>query len=113
MAIDRYTSVEDNLAAVAATLSYIRGIERHGGAEILDRAFQGFTALPEKAGGRSWRDVFGVGPNDHLNVDAIRTRFNALAHQRHPDKNNQSKESEEAFRELIWARDQALREADR
>jgi len=46
MAIDRYDRVADNLAAVAATLDGMRVIERHGGAEILDRAYQGFTALP-------------------------------------------------------------------
>src|SRR5690606_2593615 len=45
MAIDRYDRVADNLAAVAATLEAMRAIERHGGAEILERAFTGFTAL--------------------------------------------------------------------
>jgi hypothetical protein len=44
--IDQYTKVTDNLAAIAATLEAMRAIERHGGAEILDRAFTGFTALP-------------------------------------------------------------------
>jgi hypothetical protein len=46
MAIDQYTTVADNLAAIAATLDAMRAIERHGGAQILDRAFTGFTALP-------------------------------------------------------------------
>lgn len=106
MAIDGYTSVADNLAAIAASLAALRTVERHGGAEILDRAFRGFAALPERASGRSWRQVFGVGMNDHLNADAVRTRFNALAHKHHPDKGG----SEEAFQELMWAREQALAE---
>jgi hypothetical protein len=46
MAIDLYTSVAGNLAAVAATIDAMRAIERHGGAQILKRAFQGFKALP-------------------------------------------------------------------
>ena len=46
MAVDRYDRVADNLAAIAATLEAMRAIERHGGAEILDRAFTGFVALP-------------------------------------------------------------------
>lgn len=46
IAVDQYTHVEDNLAAIAATLDAMRAIERHGGAEILQRAFTGFTALP-------------------------------------------------------------------
>lgn len=107
MAIDRYVRVADNIAAIAATLEAMRAIERHGGGEILGRAFQGFAALPERAGGRGWREVFKVGPNDHLTADAIRTRFNALAHQVHPDKPGGSREK---FEELIWARDAALRE---
>jgi hypothetical protein len=45
MAIDLYTTVAGNLAAVAATIDAMRAIERHGGAQILKRAFQGFTAL--------------------------------------------------------------------
>jgi hypothetical protein len=46
IAVDIYDSVEDNLAAVAATIDAMRAIERHGGAQILKRAWQGFTALP-------------------------------------------------------------------
>ena len=36
----------DNRSAIEASLEAMRAIERHGGAEILDRAFQGFQALP-------------------------------------------------------------------
>jgi hypothetical protein len=54
MAIDRYDRVQDNLAAIAATLDAMRAIERHGGATILDRAFQGFVALPAP---RAWWQV--------------------------------------------------------
>lgn len=46
MAIDLYTWVSDNIAAIAATIAAMRAIERHGGATILNRAFQGFQALP-------------------------------------------------------------------
>ena len=46
MAIDIYATVAGNLGAVAATISAMRAIERHGGAQILMRAFQGFKALP-------------------------------------------------------------------
>lgn len=46
MAVDLYDTVAGNLAGVAATLDAMRAIERHGGAQILKRAFQGFKALP-------------------------------------------------------------------
>jgi len=60
MAIDRCDRVEDNLAAIAATLEAMRAIERHGGAEILDRAFTGFVALPSL---EQWFQVLGVWRN--------------------------------------------------
>lgn len=45
MAIDIYNRIADNIAAVAATLDAMRAIERHGGATIMKRAWQGFKAL--------------------------------------------------------------------
>lgn len=63
MAIDRYTRVAQNIAALAATIDAMRAIERHGGAAILDRAFTGFTALPAPivAGmKRDWQVVLGL-----------------------------------------------------
>lgn len=46
MAIDLYMTVAGNLAAVSATIEAMRAIERHGGAQVLKRAFEGFKALP-------------------------------------------------------------------
>jgi len=46
VAVDRYFTVADNLAAIAATLDAMRAIERHGGAVVMERAFSGFDALP-------------------------------------------------------------------
>lgn len=83
MAIDQYLKVADNLAAVAATLDAMRAIERHGGAQILDRAFTGFAALPAP-GSRSWREVIGVGPNVR-DVAEVRAAFRRRARLHHPD----------------------------
>jgi hypothetical protein len=106
MAIDRYTMVADNLAAIAATLEAMRAIERHGGAQILDRAFTGFAALPEKAS-QPWRDVLGLKANVPVSKDAVIGRFRELAKQHHSDIPGGS---DEKMRELIAARDQALDE---
>lgn len=84
MAIDQYSTVEDNLAAIAATLDAMRAIERHGGAVILERAFTGFTALPAPAAGREWWEELGV-PRSSTK-DHIRAAFRALASLHHPDK---------------------------
>ena len=108
MAIDRYDRVADNLAAVAASLEALRAIERHGGGAILDRAFVGFAQLPAAIiTQRPWREVFHVGPDDHLNTDAIKTRFSALARKLHPDKHGGSHDE---MTELNAARAAALAE---
>lgn len=88
MAIDRYMSVADNLAAVAATLDAMRAIERHGGARILERAFTGFDALPApgKTSKRSWRQVFGFTDTQAVRADLLRGTYRLLAAKLHPDR---------------------------
>ena len=86
MAIDQYYKVEENLAAIAATLDAMRAIERHGGAQILDRAFTGFTALPTPVAARTWREVFGWSEHKTPIPGEIRARFRELASVRHPDR---------------------------
>lgn len=101
MAIDMYDRVADNLAAIAATLAAMRAIERHGGATILDRAFLGFAALPEKAS-QPWRDVLGI-TTPTPTLETIRDRFRILAVMHHPDKGG----DREKFEEIVRAREAA------
>jgi DnaJ domain len=81
MAIDRYDRVQDNLAAIAATLEAMRAIERHGGAEILDRAFTGFVALPAP---EQWFNVLGV--SIQATHEQIEEAYRKLAMKHHPDR---------------------------
>lgn len=90
MAIDIYDRVADNLAAVAATLDAMRAIERHGGAQILDRAFTGFTALPAPGARRTWREVMGFVPGEPVDLETLRIRYRKLASTRHPDRDGGS-----------------------
>jgi len=90
MAIDQYLKVEENLAAIAATLDAMRAIERHGGAQILDRAFTGFTALPAPSQGRKWRDVLEVPVGWNVSLEDVKDRCRRLARERHPDRANGS-----------------------
>jgi hypothetical protein len=101
MAIDRYDRVQDNLAAIAATLSAMRAIARHGGAEILDRAFTGFVALPSPA---QWWHVLGFETAKGLSAADIERRYKELAMQRHPDRGGDN----DAMAELNWARESGL-----
>lgn len=100
MAIDRYDRVQDNLAAIAATLGYMRGIDRHGGASILDRAFQGFVALPAP---RAWWQVLELA--DHRATRAqITDAHRRLAMKHHPDRGGDP----DRMSDINAARDQGL-----
>lgn len=104
MAIDRYTTVADNIAAVAATLDAMRAIERHGGAEVLDRAFSGFLALPEKAS-QPWRDVLGIhGPV--VSRDTVLAKSRDLLLANNPDQGG----DRDKYETIIEARKRALAE---
>lgn len=99
IAIDAYHRVRDNLAAIAATLEAMRAIQRHGGAQILERAFTGFDALPAP---KKWWDILEVRQDASLEI--IETNFRRLARDRHPDTGG----SNAAMAELNEARAAAL-----
>ncbi|MDF3821681.1 J domain-containing protein [Leptospira sp. 96542] len=109
MAIDRYSDVAQNLAALAATIEAMRAIERHGGAAILDRAFTGFTALPAPVVAstkRSWRDVLEYGNGPATEAEITRN-YRVLAKDYHPDRPGGSTDK---MAELNAARDEAMQE---
>jgi hypothetical protein len=89
-AADQYSRVEDNLWAIAKSLEALRAIERYGVAQVMDRAFSGFAALPEKSVTRTCWDVLGLLP-DACEV-ALRSQYKKLAQLLHPDQNGGSQE---------------------
>lgn len=105
MAIDQYHRLADNLAAIAATLSAMRAIERHGGAKILERAFTGFEALPApgQTSALHWKDVLG---HDIKNVEQLENAYARRRSEAHPDKGG----STDAFHDVQIAYEQARRE---
>lgn len=118
VACDRWRSVDENIRAVGLTLGALRGLERWGASGVLDRAFQGFKALPggdtaaAPALRRPWPAVLGVEhlvgtlANDELLVIA-ETKFRKLAREMHPDAPTGNAE---AFIELSDAIGQARKE---
>lgn len=107
LACDSYNRVEDNVWAIAKSLDAMRAIERWGTKEIMDRAFTGFAALPEKGTARTPWDVFGMVENTTSREQAY-ARFRQLAQLLHPDKNGGAAEG---FHELndAWEKIKAIK----
>jgi hypothetical protein len=103
-ACDRWDLVKDNMRAIQKTIEAMRGIERWGASDMLERAFSAFEALPPPAK-RTWREVLNFGVGEVRKWD-IETSYRALSKERHPDTGG----SVEAFQELQNAREQALKE---
>ncbi len=85
LSCDRYTTVGDNLRAVALSIEAIRGLERWGTKDMVRAAFRGFRALPAlgETSGRSWWVILGVDPDaTRAEIDEA---FRQLARSRHPD----------------------------
>lgn len=57
LACDQYAELHDNIRAIGKTVEAMRGIERCGASDMLDRAFTGFTAL---AAPETWWQILGV-----------------------------------------------------
>lgn len=81
---DMYLRIEDNLAAVAATLEALRTIERHG-SQMFEAAFTGFDALPspDHVVSRSWRDVLDYYGNSKSEAATCYQRKRKSAHPDH------------------------------
>lgn len=98
-ACDRWNKVEDNIRAIEKTIEAIRGIERWGASEMMERAFTAFEALPAP---KSCWEVLGVRPG--ASADDINGAYRQKARAAHPDAGG----SDVAMAELNRARDEAL-----
>lgn len=83
LACDRWTKVEDNLRAIELAISALRGLDRWGCSQILERAFQGFTALPAPAMPKEWWDILECRRDSSM--EAIEANYRRLAKDAHPD----------------------------
>ncbi len=85
-ACDRWTKVEDNIQAIRKTIEALRGIERWGSSEMLNRIYRGFKALPESGTAtqnQAWWVVLQVSPDAPLKE--IEKAYRARAKEIHPD----------------------------
>ena len=88
-ACDKWSTVQDNMRAIHKTIEAIRGIERWGASEMMERAFSAFDALPPP---KSWRDTFA----DVSTREDLKSRYHEKAKKVHPDSGG----SEAAMAEL-------------
>jgi hypothetical protein len=102
-ACDKYRYTRDNIYAIAKTIEALRGIERWGASDMMERAFTGFVGLPEKAS-QPWREILDL-PQD-ATVAEIETSFRTLAKVNHPDNGG----NRDRFEAIVAARKQALAE---
>ncbi len=98
---DMYMRIEDNIAAIAATIEALRTIERHG-SQMFEAAFSGFDGLPspDHVVSRSWRDVLDYYGDDYAEAKRAYQLARKAAHTDHGG-------SSDAFNEVQIAWGQA------
>jgi hypothetical protein len=104
-ACDQYRFTRDNVYAIGKTIEALRGIRRWGASDMMERAFRGFTALPEKAE-QGWRYDLGFGEQQSVTPEDVKVAFRSLAHIHHPDKGG----NPERFSDLCRAKENALKD---
>lgn len=99
LACDRWSTVPDNIAAIAAHIEALRGQERWGVA-TMKQAFAGHVALPSP---EQWWQVLGVRQDaSDAEIDAA---YRAKMRDAHPDTGG----SEDEAKRLNWARAEGKR----
>jgi len=85
MCCDQYRRVWENVYALARSIDALRGIDRWGCSDFIEKAFSGFTALPapEQEKEQSWWEVLGV--TKDASEEEIKNAFRTLAKIHHPD----------------------------
>ena len=109
-ACDRWSVICHNMHSITKTIEAMRGIERWGASDMLERAFKGFVAIEHQAT-ETWREVLQIGPHQEGHAKEwwlakAEHNFRVLASAAHPDKGG----SAQKMTRLIKARDQAREE---
>lgn len=76
MARDAFARPEDNIRDIYLALRDMRSLELHGGSMMVDRAFEGFTALPPPES--HWK-ILDMAENGQKTRDAIMAAFKFAA----------------------------------
>lgn len=90
---DKWRTHAENMTAIARTVEAMRGMDRWGVGQVIERAFAGFAALPSgtvppASVVRPWRDVLGgVWPELDMGELLVlaKSRYRKLIADAHPD----------------------------
>jgi hypothetical protein len=91
LACDQWDMVGDNLHAIALSIAALRGLERWGAGQILERAMHAFEALPHLHAEAPWYVTLGV--DSKATMEQIRQARMALARKYHPNNGTQPDEA--------------------
>lgn len=89
LACDKFAKREANMRAITKTIDAIRGIERWGSSDLMERAFTGFAQLGHESG-RKWWDVLGCASDAPRHV--IESHYLRRRSATHPDKGGDAAE---------------------
>lgn len=95
-ACDQYLTVADNTQAIRKTIEALRGIERWGASDMMEKAFKGFIAIEPPS--TDWRSV--------LDSNDPQGSYKRLRSAHHPDKGGDSSK----FNQIQRAYEQFLSE---
>lgn len=104
-ACDRWRLVKDNIRSIQKTIEAMRGIERWGASDMMERAFSAFEALPAPDRRKDWREALGFPSGFTPCREDIEVGYRARAKRAHPDAGG----SVDQFNELQQARADALK----
>jgi hypothetical protein len=104
-ACDRWDKVKDNVRAIGKTIEALRGVERWGASDMMERAFSAFEALPAPDGVvvlSCWQVLDLEPPCSEMDIERA---YRAKAKSAHPDSGG----SREEWDQLRHAYDEAKR----
>lgn len=108
MARDAFSDWRDNIRSLGLAVQAFRSLHRHGGGDMMERAFTGFAAITHTTK-RNWRDVL-MCASDEKNLNAVKENYRRMASKHHEDKPGGSKE---AMIEINLAWEEAQKELSR
>jgi hypothetical protein len=91
LACDTWSKIHENLYAIALSVGAMRGLDRWGVSDILDRAFTGFAALPSSiVTPLDWREVLGC--PDAITLEDANDAYKRARSKAHPDNGGTSEQ---------------------